>query len=87
MSDRIAGNHNDLYHIEIYFDQITQILEKADIAVQGLLMNADAGFDAQNFRKHCENKDIRLILLSISVMAQIQTRFILMSFYTIKDML
>ncbi|WP_442784940.1 hypothetical protein [Chryseobacterium sp. MYb264] len=44
MSDPIAGNHNDLYHIEIYFDQITQTLEKADIVVKGLFMNADAGF-------------------------------------------
>jgi len=58
MSEPIAGYHNDLYHIEIYFDQVTQTLEKVDIAVQGLFMNADAGFDAQNFRKHCENKDI-----------------------------
>ncbi|MBD3906062.1 transposase [Chryseobacterium sp. Ch-15] len=58
MSDPIAGNHNDGYHIEIYFDQITQTLNKAEIAVEGLFMNADAGFDAQNFRKHCESKDI-----------------------------
>lgn len=58
MSDPIAGNHNDVYHIEIYFDQITQTLNKAEIAVEGLFMNADAGFDAQNFRKHCESKDI-----------------------------
>ncbi|MBD3906250.1 transposase [Chryseobacterium muglaense] len=35
-----------------------QALNKADIAVEGLFMNADAGFDAQNFRKHCESKDI-----------------------------
>jgi len=41
-----------------YFDQITQTLEKADIAIEGLFVNADAGFDAQNFRKHCATKDI-----------------------------
>jgi transposase len=58
ISDPISGNHNDLYEIETYFGQITQTLEKADIAVKGLFINADAGFDSQNFRKYCESKEI-----------------------------
>lgn len=58
MSDPISGNHNDLYDVESYFDQITQTLEKANIAIEGLFVNADAGFDSGNFRKHCESKDI-----------------------------
>ncbi|REC76843.1 IS5/IS1182 family transposase [Chryseobacterium elymi] len=58
ISDPVAGNHNDLYPIEMYFDQITQTLKRADIAIEGLFINADAGFDAQNFRKHCESKNI-----------------------------
>ncbi|MGI9583361.1 hypothetical protein ACR1PO_19350 [Chryseobacterium sp. RRHN12] len=42
----------------MYFDKITQTLKKADIAIEGLFINADAGFDAQGFRKHYESKNI-----------------------------
>ena len=58
MSDPISGNHNDLYHVESYFNQIIQTLEKANIAVEGLFINADAGFDSVSFIKYCESKDI-----------------------------
>lgn len=58
MSDPISGNHNDLYHVGSYFNQIIQTLEKANIAVEGLFINADAGFDSVSFIKYCESKDI-----------------------------
>lgn len=58
MSDPISGNHNDLYHVESYFNQIIQTLEKANIAVEGLFINADAGFDSVSFIKYCESKNI-----------------------------
>ena len=58
ISEPIAGNHNDLYNIEVQFEEITSTLEKADISVKGLFMNADAGFDAEEFRKCCNKKEI-----------------------------
>ena len=58
MSDPIAGNHNDLYNIEVQFEVVTQTLEAADIGVNGLFINADAGFDSKDFRKSCNKKHI-----------------------------
>jgi transposase len=59
MSEPVAGNHNDLYNIEVQFEVITATLERADIKVDGLFMNADAGFDSKEFRRCCEAKDIQ----------------------------
>lgn len=58
MSEPVSGNHNDLYDIEVQFEIITATLEKADIAVDGLFLNADAGFDSKELRKCCDSKDI-----------------------------
>jgi len=58
MSEPVAGNHNDLYDIEVQFEVVTATLEKAEIAVGGLFLNADAGFDSKDFRKSCGKKDI-----------------------------
>jgi transposase len=58
LSGPVSGNHNDLYNIEVQFEEITSTLEEADIAVKGLFLNADAGFDSQEFRKCCEKKEI-----------------------------
>lgn len=58
MSKPVSGNHHDLYDIELHFAEIINTLQKATIAVDGLFMNADAGFDAENLRKTCEQKGI-----------------------------
>lgn len=58
MSEPISGNHNDLYDIEVQFEVVTGALEEADIPVEGLFLNADAGFDSENFRNSCAQKDI-----------------------------
>ena len=58
MSEPMAGNHNDLFDIEVQFEEITTTLEKAEIATEGLFLNADAGFDSKEFRKCCEAKEI-----------------------------
>lgn len=58
MSEPVAGNHNDLYNIEVQFEIVTATLEKADIRVDGLFMNADAGFDSRDFRRFCGVKEI-----------------------------
>ena len=58
MSEPISGNHHDLYDIEIHFEEITSTLEQADIPIDGLFLNADAGFDSQGFRVECDRKEI-----------------------------
>ena len=58
MSEPIAGNHNDLHDIEVQFEVVTATLEQADIPIQGLFLNADAGFDSTNFRTSCNKKEI-----------------------------
>lgn len=58
MSEPVSGNHNDLYDIEVQFETVTATLEDADISVDGLFMNADAGFDCAQLRKCCESKEI-----------------------------
>lgn len=58
MSEPVAGNHNDLYDIEVQFEQITATLEKSAIGMDGLFINADAGFDTEKFRDRCQAKGI-----------------------------
>ena len=52
------GKHNDLHQIKELFEELCQILIKAGIDMKGLFLNADAGFDSQEFRGICEQKDI-----------------------------
>ena len=58
MSKPIAGNHNDLFDIEVYFEDITNQLTNAEISLSGLFINADAGFDSQKLRKILIDKEI-----------------------------
>jgi len=58
MSEPISGNHNDLHDIEVQFEVVTGTLEDAEIPVEGLFLNADAGFDSKNFRDSCAEKEI-----------------------------
>jgi len=58
MSDPVSGNHNDLYNIEVQFEEVIGTLEHANIAVDGLFINADAGFDSQGFRNSSDSKGI-----------------------------
>lgn len=58
MSEPVSGNHNDLYNIEVQFQIVTATLEQAEIPVEGLFLNADAGFDSQSFRNSCNHKQI-----------------------------
>ena len=55
ISEPQSGNHNDLYQIEERFKEIVKTVKKANIKVDGLFMNADAGFDAINFRNCCKS--------------------------------
>lgn len=58
MSEPMAGNHNDLYDIEVQFEVVTATLDQADIGTEGLFLNADAGFDSKDFRAACSAREI-----------------------------
>ncbi len=58
MSEPVAGNHNDLYDIEVQFEVVTATIEQADIQVEGLFLNADAGFDPKDFRQSYDKKEM-----------------------------
>ena len=57
-SHPIAGNHNDAFQLEKIFDKIKQDIEKSNLALNGVFLNADAGFDCRRFRKYCEANNI-----------------------------
>ncbi len=56
MSEPVAGNHNDLFNIENLFQKMVDDMQSIGISVEGLFMNADAGFDSKSFRKTCASK-------------------------------
>lgn len=58
ISTPVAGNHNDLYDIEVQFEEITATWEAAQIPVDGLFINADAGFDSENLLRACSKKGV-----------------------------
>ena len=58
MSEPVAGNHNDVFEIHIQFEHMIETLKQARIDVEGLFLNADAGFDAQTFRQQCQRHGI-----------------------------
>ncbi len=53
ISSPVAGNHHDLYQIGNHLDELFQTLAKANIPIDGLFVNADAGFDSKEFRSKC----------------------------------
>jgi len=57
-SDAISGNHNDAYELKENIQQMFQSIEASDIAIEGLFLNADSGFDSKEFREYCISKDI-----------------------------
>jgi len=57
-SEPVAGNHNDVFEIEQTMHKITRTLSDSLIAIKGLFMNADAGFDSQKMRILCEQLEI-----------------------------
>lgn len=50
MSEPQAGNHADLYEIDKRIDEIVSQMLDADIAVDGLFCDLDAGFDGKELR-------------------------------------
>lgn len=53
-----AGQHHDLFDIERLFEQLCVLLESAEINLKGLFLNADSGFDSQNLRVACGQREL-----------------------------
>lgn len=48
----------DLFDIATLFGELCEMLTKAGLNLKGLFLNADAGFDSQELRSLCEDKQI-----------------------------
>lgn len=58
LSNPISGEHHDLFEIEQHFKELLEMIEAAEIAKEGLFLNADAGFDSIELREICESHEI-----------------------------
>lgn len=58
MSEPVAGNHNDLFDIEVHAEEVFGTLEEAGISTDGLFVNGDGGFDSEGFRSACDRKGV-----------------------------
>ena len=54
------GQHHDLFEIQELFQEICTILKQAGIPLDGLLLNADPGFDSEHFKQVCDAENIVL---------------------------
>ncbi len=57
-SDIISGNHNDAFKLKKMATKMFNKMEHFGFRVEGLFLNADAGFDVQEFKKLCFQRDI-----------------------------
>lgn len=58
MSSPKSGEHNDIHDIENVMNMMFDDLGKANIRIDGLFLNADAGFDCDVLRNLLERKEI-----------------------------
>lgn len=58
MSSPKSGEHHDTHDIELIMQDMIDDLKKANIRVDGLFLNADAGFDCAALRSVLENNGI-----------------------------
>jgi len=57
-SEPISGNHNDAFGLVENFDGMAESLQKSEICIDGLFLNADAGFDTKPFRNCLFRHDV-----------------------------
>lgn len=57
-SDPIDGNHNDAFELVQTVEKMNKTIQTCGIATDGLFLNADAGFDTEDFRAYCYQHDI-----------------------------
>jgi hypothetical protein len=49
---------DDLFQIQELFDEICSLLKEAVISLDGIFLNANPGFDSENFRQACQKENI-----------------------------
>ncbi len=54
----MSGRHHDLYGLQEHMEKQVRSLKKAGISVDGLFLNADAGFKSKAFKKVCQKYGI-----------------------------
>ncbi len=57
-SEPVPGNHNDAFELKANFKGMLNDIQKSGISTDGLFLNADAGFDSDDFRDCCFQNDI-----------------------------
>ena len=57
-SDPIDGNHNDAFGLVQTIEKMNNAIQSCGIATDGLFLNADAGFDTEDFRTYCYQHEI-----------------------------
>lgn len=57
-SEPLSGNHNDAYNLSNNFRSMLSEIHSSGISTDGLFLNADAGFDSEDFRKCCFQNEI-----------------------------
>jgi len=57
-SDVIAGHHNDAYELNKHMNRMIEQLQESNISIDGVFLNADAGFDVDSFKSYCLTKGI-----------------------------
>lgn len=58
MSEPKSGKHHDVHEIGTSLDQIFGMMDNAGISIDGLFLNADAGFDCHDFRRKCDSAGV-----------------------------
>ena len=57
-SDPISGKHNDAFNLVETVDNMFLKIQWSNIRIDGLFLNADAGFDTEDFRAFCFKNEI-----------------------------
>jgi len=57
-SEPIEGNHNDAFNLVQTVETMVADIQTSSIKIDGLFLNADAGFDTEDFRRYCYKNDI-----------------------------
>lgn len=57
-SDPKSGNHHDVHQIKKSFRELIEQLEDLGLSLDGLIINADSGFDSQELRTLCQERGI-----------------------------
>ena len=58
ISTPVSGSHNDVYNISKVLPEFISDLKASALSVSGLFLNADAGFDTEQFRQGCYDHEV-----------------------------